>query len=928
MRKDGNRNKTTYIYIHFIYKQQNFNQNKKTMKKLFLLTKTLLAAVLLCVGQNAWGETVGSADNSTVGSKSTTLTLNNGGTVHYEFTSTCKSGDNGNGWILVANNGSDIVRLRCDNWELVAAANTGCFSSYDWENFQSEMNGSSVSMDVSLISNVFTMSATITASNSKEYPYRYIKYLDTAPASLSICLEANYAYLNITEGTSTDSQLEIKNVVFGTQSGNAVSVEDFSTATAESATITRWTGSSSSAVVALGNITEVAKVAIGSTYSETKPSYVSGNCVELSTTSGNKDYTVHNAKYSFSAVSSGLLVFNADTYRSSDTNQNHPQEICFFDSDGNQVLKICYGNGADTSNSGSGMPLYVYNSAGTNIYSGCNSKMRTYTAFGIQGLVIDLATGNCIMTVDYTAGSAATRTVSKVAFNIGTGKNIAAVDLGRQNQNGNKGTFKTYLDNVSLYSIGTTAAEYDWTINYKVNGEGDNVKTSSGKSTTLDETINAETVFWVGAVKYVLNGSQTTSMNIVNGENVLNINVKECDTYTRNYYAVNGSGVKLQDDPIATASAYEGEKTTATWAKYLNIGGTWYSASTVGDNNVTEGGSQNVTFTASSVAYFYEIESLSRSGGSATVTETSYSYSSGSRGRISNGATLYTPALVEGVYTVSIPWENGNDGSNDIYVHTRTSGGELSAALLTFTAPKGSGTFSGVITVPDGYSIALTGNEGGYNNKARMDYITLTPLTSVSATIGSTGWTTFASPYALNLSAMTASTGDVAAYYASATSAESVTVETTASTAVQAGEGILLKGSAGATITIPVVASGSAISGNLLVGCPTATTITEATENYANIYVLGASVAEFQNVKTYIDNNTSLDIPAGKAYLDATSSNGGARALRMSFGEITGVANVEAAAEAKAQDGKFIENGKLVIVKNGQKFNAAGQQVK
>jgi len=197
----------------------------------------------------------------------------------------------------------------------------------------------------------------------------------------------------------------------------------------------------------------------------------------------------------------------------------------------------------------------------------------------------------------------------------------------------------------------------------------------------------------------------------------------------------------------------------------------------------------------------------------------------------------------------------------------------------------------------------------------------------VTATIGSTGWTTFASPYALDLSNMTASTGSVAAYYASATSDESVTVLTTESSAVQAGEGIILKGTADATITIPVVASGSAISGNLLVGCPTATTITSETTNYDAIYVLGGDVAEFQNVKKWIDGGNTVSIPAGKAYLNASSSNG-ARALRISFDDITGVANVEAAAEAKAQDGKFVENGKIVIVKNGVKYNAAGQQVK
>lgn len=51
--------------------------------------------------------------------------------------------------------------------------------------------------------------------------------------------------------------------------------------------------------------------------------------------------------------------------------------------------------------------------------------------------------------------------------------------------------------------------------------------------------------------------------------------------------------------------------------------------------------------------------------------------------------------------------------------------------------------------------------------------------------------------------------------------------------------------------------------------------------------------------------------------------------IRMTvFGGITGVANVEAAAEAKVQDGKFFKDGKLFIMKNGVKYNAAGAQIK
>ena len=83
MRKDGNRNKTTYIYIHFIYKQQNFNQNKKTMKKLFLLTKTLLAVVLLCVGQNAWGETVTTYNFKLLGPAGATFSWDGSVTCYY-----------------------------------------------------------------------------------------------------------------------------------------------------------------------------------------------------------------------------------------------------------------------------------------------------------------------------------------------------------------------------------------------------------------------------------------------------------------------------------------------------------------------------------------------------------------------------------------------------------------------------------------------------------------------------------------------------------------------------------------------------------------------------------------------------------------------------------------------------------------------------
>lgn len=203
----------------------------------------------------------------------------------------------------------------------------------------------------------------------------------------------------------------------------------------------------------------------------------------------------------------------------------------------------------------------------------------------------------------------------------------------------------------------------------------------------------------------------------------------------------------------------------------------------------------------------------------------------------------------------------------------------------------------------------------------------------VSATIGDTGWTTFASSDALNLSDITASTGDAAAYYASAVNGETVTVTSTNQAAVKAGEGIMLKGTAGATISIPIVLSGSAITGNMLVGCTSNTTITNATEGYSNIYVLGiksgtTDVAEFQNVKSYIDKSNTVDIPAGKAYLKSTDASGRSLTIVDADEIITGVDAVEAASKAFVKEGKFIENGKLVIFMKGMKFNANGQVIK
>jgi len=66
-------------------------------------------------------------------------------------------------------------------------------------------------------------------------------------------------------------------------------------------------------------------------------------------------------------------------------------------------------------------------------------------------------------------------------------------------------------------------------------------------------------------------------------------------------------------------------------------------------------------------------------------------------------------------------------------------------------------------------------------------------------------------------------------------------------------------------------------------------------------------------------------VGANRCYLTKPA---GTRAAYFFPGSVTGVENVKAASETEVKDGKYLENGKIVIVKNGVKYNAAGAQVK
>jgi hypothetical protein len=278
---------------------------------------------------------------------------------------------------------------------------------------------------------------------------------------------------------------------------------------------------------------------------------------------------------------------------------------------------------------------------------------------------------------------------------------------------------------------------------------------------------------------------------------------------------------------------------------------------------------------------------------------------------MSKGSLHYTPALAAGVYTLKIEVANSNSSASKVYIYTRSGGGVLSDVLHTHQATSGNTTINVDITVPEGYSIAFNGDEGGsYNNNARMDYMTLTP--KVSQTIAAAGWASLFTPYALDFSGVTGLTA-----YTATVSGTTVTLTKVEN--VPANTGVVLKGAAD-NYSIPVIASSSTAKGDLK-GSTTDDKAYDTSYDYYYLAINGSGDAQFKKL-------TSGSIAAGKAYLQLTPS--AARELSIVFDdETTGIHSIDngkltidnsvydlsGRRVAKPTKGLYIVNGKKVAVK-------------
>ena len=188
---------------------------------------------------------------------------------------------------------------------------------------------------------------------------------------------------------------------------------------------------------------------------------------------------------------------------------------------------------------------------------------------------------------------------------------------------------------------------------------------------------------------------------------------------------------------------------------------------------------------------------------------------------------------------------------------------------------------------------------------------------SVSGIIPSSGYGSLASAYGLDFSSATVSSGTLTAYVVTSTATDKVTL--TSVDELPANQGVILKGTPGATYNIPVKADAAYAGANLLSAAVTATDIAANTA-----YIL-------QGGKLHLVTAAST-VPAGKAYLLASNVPSGARSMTFVFDdEATAVFDLNDKSEminnnwydlqgrrvdgSRLNSGIYIKNGKKVVVK-------------
>ena len=294
-------------------------------------------------------------------------------------------------------------------------------------------------------------------------------------------------------GYDVPTGYEVKNVFIGTDNGdNTVTAEDYATTVATGWSLLSGATPDSNHGISIATITEVTKPEVGSA-PEGVPTYVAGKCLAL--TERDRNSAIKYATFSFTTVSSGYLVFDADIFGDG----NYPSYVRFVDSDGNAILTMHWKDGNTNAARAFQYQIGTENEVTTSL----EGKPRTYHGYGIRDLVINLGTGATSFKLDYITYAEKRAISDAVELNIGTGKNIAAIQLGYAFNSGSSNvTQHSYMDNIKLYSVGTASSPHTYTVKAMAGStelatlSSGSLKAGQGYSVTLNEVIEKSGKFY------------------------------------------------------------------------------------------------------------------------------------------------------------------------------------------------------------------------------------------------------------------------------------------------------------------------------------------------------------------------------------------------------------------------------------------------
>lgn len=471
--------------------------------------------------------------------------------------------------------------------------------------------------------------------------------------------------------------------------------------------------------------------------------------------------------------------------------------------------------------------------------------------------------------------------------------------------NKNEGRYtQTVFESIKVQQETQTVATYGYTVNYK---ESDNiVKTVTGSlaegvAIPVLTVLDGEGTYEGQHYLIVADAAPVQAVTSTPANNVLDVAVrKPYSTTVKVFYVVDG----VKDAEAASSKEFtETDDKVAEWVYYfpyyITRDSKWYKATLKNSTDFGETGTFSTTGGTlnKEVEYTFD-EQVAYFGESKWTGATGITYSNGERSSKTGnqGYTYNDIALSAGTYEMIVP------GTSYSTCTVKMGDTEIG------TIPQGGGSFVFEKTDDENVSFNFSGN------MRQLDYFLIKKNPKTAITIGSTGWATLYTPYALDFTG----TG-LTAYTASCAGS---TVTLTPVTNVPANTGVVLKGAA-KDYDIPAVNSSSTDKGHLT-GNATATTAYNAFDGYT-IYALSA-VNEGANVQ--FNPVASGNIAAAKAFLKIANTDAPAMFNVVFDNNVTGINSVhgegftvngyydlQGRKVTQPTKGLYIVKGKKVVIK-------------